>query len=125
MGKLKSYDELKSLAKKVQSEDKAINVPLIKVSMATCSIAAGGKNTMDAIINKLKDENIKDYKIIKTGCMGFCFAEPTVEVTLPGKAPVVFGDVDTIKGEAIVSKYIKSGEMLDGVIPINYKTIAE
>jgi NADP-reducing hydrogenase subunit HndB len=56
----------------------------------------------------------------QSGCMCFCFAEPTVEVTLHGREPVVFGYVDAAKAEAIVEKYIMNGEMLDGVIPVNY-----
>ena len=57
------------------------------------------------------------------GCMGYCYAEPTIEVKVPGKDPVVFGYVDTAKAIEIVDKYIVNGELLDGIIPTNYKTI--
>jgi NADP-reducing hydrogenase subunit HndB len=55
--------------------------------------------------------------------MGYCYAEPTVEVTLPGQDPVVFGDVNTAKADEIIEKYIKTGELVDGIIPVNYETI--
>ena len=90
--------------------------------MATCSIASGSKNTMDFIVNELEKRNI-DAVVTKTGCMGYCYAEPTVEVTIPGTDPVVFGYVDEKRADDIIEKYVKSGEMVDGIIPVNYETI--
>ncbi|HPN77898.1 MAG TPA: (2Fe-2S) ferredoxin domain-containing protein, partial [Prolixibacteraceae bacterium] len=61
----------------------------------------------------------------QTGCMGFCYAEPTVEITLPGKEPVVFGHVDKTKAREIIDRFIIKGELADGIIPVNFKTIDE
>jgi NADP-reducing hydrogenase subunit HndB len=55
--------------------------------------------------------------------MGYCYAEPTVEIKLPGKDPVVFGFVDLKRADLIIEKYIKEGELIDGIIPVNYETI--
>jgi NADP-reducing hydrogenase subunit HndB len=55
--------------------------------------------------------------------MGYCYAEPTIEVKLPGSDPVVFGGVDNYKADEIIEKYIKGGELVDGIIPVNYETI--
>ncbi|MCX6226333.1 MAG: 4Fe-4S binding protein [Bacteroidia bacterium] len=63
--------------------------------------------------------------VTQTGCMSYCYAEPTVEVTLPGKEPVVFGWVNSRKADEIIEKYIKNGELVDGVIQVNYQTIEE
>jgi NADP-reducing hydrogenase subunit HndB len=57
--------------------------------------------------------------------MGFCYAEPTVEITLPGKEPVVFGQVDKAKAREIIDRYIIKGELVDGIIPVNFRTIDE
>jgi len=61
--------------------------------------------------------------VTQVGCMGYCYAEPTIEVTLPGSDPVVFGGVNREKADEIIEKYIKSGELVDGIIPVNYETI--
>ena len=61
--------------------------------------------------------------VTQTGCMGYCFAEPTVEITLPGNEPIVFGYVDAKKADEIIERYIKEGELVDGIIPQNYNTI--
>ena len=58
-----------------------------------------------------------------TGCMGYCYAEPTIEVALPGMDPLVYGYVNKMKAVEIVEKYIKNREMVEGIIPVNYHTI--
>ena len=53
--------------------------------------------------------------------MGYCYAEPTLEITKPNEKPMVFGYVDLKKADEIIEKYIKLGALVDGVIPINYE----
>ena len=64
-----------------------------------------------------------DAIVTQVGCMGYCYAEPTIEVTLPESEPVVFGGVNREKADEIIEKYIKVGELVDGIIPVNYETI--
>lgn len=94
----------------------------VKVAMATCGIASGAKEVMEFFVEELDKRNI-DAVVTQTGCMGYCFAEPTVEITLPGREPVVFGYVNPAKADEIIEYYIKDGELVDGVIPQNYDTI--
>jgi NADP-reducing hydrogenase subunit HndB len=96
----------------------------IKVGMATCGIASGAREIMNFFIDETEHLAI-DAVVTQTGCMGYCYAEPTVEVTLPGKEPVVFGFVNRKKAEEIIERYITQGVMIDGMIPVNYKTIDE
>lgn len=94
----------------------------IKVAMATCGIAAGAKEIMEFFVEQLDRRNIQGV-VTQTGCMGYCYAEPTVEITIPGKEPVVYGFVDLKRADQIIEKYIKEGELIDGIIPVNYETI--
>ncbi len=94
----------------------------IKVAMATCGIASGAKEVMEFLIEETAKRGIRTV-VTQTGCMGYCYAEPTIEVQIPGKEPIVFGDVDIKKADQIVEKYIKNGELVDGIIPVNYKTL--
>lgn len=129
MARIKSLADLKkirdkkkadiSLREKGDAPDAQVQ---IKVAMATCGIASGSKNTMEFFIEHLERRNIEGV-VTQTGCMGYCYAEPTIEVTLPGKEPVVFGYVDERKADEIIEKYIKTGELIDGIIPVNYETI--
>jgi NADP-reducing hydrogenase subunit HndB len=94
----------------------------VKVAMATCGIASGAKEVMEYLVEELDKRGIAAV-VTQTGCMGYCFAEPTVEITLPEREPVVFGYVNTAKADEIIECYIKDGELVDGIIPQNYDTI--
>jgi NADP-reducing hydrogenase subunit HndB len=110
--------ELQSL-KKGESDDSQV---LVKVAMATCGIAAGAKETMEFMSGALEKRGVNAI-VTSVGCMGYCYAEPTIEVTVPGKESLVFGEVDREKADEIIEKYIKGGEPVDGIIPVNYETI--
>ncbi|MFW5890244.1 MAG: (2Fe-2S) ferredoxin domain-containing protein [Marinilabiliaceae bacterium] len=118
----KMRDELKEKVSLREKSDHPDSLVQVKVSMATCGIASGARETMNYMIDELDRQGV-DAVVTQTGCMGYCYAEPTIEVTLPGEEPVVFGNVDTQKAAEIINKYIKSGELVDGVIPDTYKTI--
>ena len=129
MTKIKSLADLRKIKDEVQSKiklrensDHPEQVVQIKVGMATCGIASGAKDTMKYFVEELEQQAI-DAVVTQTGCMGYCYAEPTVQIKLPGKEPVVYGDVNKRKAQEIIDMYIKRGEMVDGVIPVTFKTI--
>ncbi len=94
----------------------------IRVHSGTSGLASGAKAILDFVTQELEKRNI-DATVVRTGDLGYCFAEPTIEVTRPGEEPVVFGNVDKIKADEIIEKYIKNGEFVDGILPVNYQTI--
>lgn len=129
MAKLKTYDDFWQLNKLLHSnlercnnEDNSNILPQIKIGMATCGIASGAKQVMESFVRELNMRSLKAI-VTQTGCMGFCYAEPTVEVIIPGREPIVFGQVTENKVVNIIESYILQGILVDGVIPINYKTI--
>lgn len=129
MIKINSIEDLKKVSEEQAEGLKALvmendpdNFVLIKVAMATCSIAAGATDIFHLISEHIEKRGINAI-VTKTGCMSYCYAEPTIEVTLPGKEPVVFGDVNATRADEIIEKYIKNGELLDGIIPKNYLTV--
>ena len=107
------------------------NFPLDELLLFGSSRSAGktirfkGK---DLVVKELKhNDDFKgvDVVVTQTGCMGYCYAEPTIEVILPQKDPVVFGFVTKEKAREIINEYIIKGEMVDGMIPVSYKTVDE
>ena len=129
MLKIKSLAELKKKRDELRSnldirvrETDPENVVQVKVAMATCGIASGAKIVMEFFLEQLERRNVP-AAVTQTGCMGYCYAEPTIEVKLPGQDPVVYGFVDLKRADQIIERYIKTGELVDGIIPVNYKTI--
>lgn len=131
MEKIKSLEDLKKHRNNLQAKKEVRERPkhpnsyvLIKVGMGTSGIASGAKEVKQFLKDTLEKRNIR-AKVTQAGDMGYSFAEPTIEITKPGEEAIVFGYVDTDKADEIIEKYIKCDELVDGVIPQNYKTIDE
>ena len=129
MEKLKSLADLKKIREDAREKldlrvkgDNPEGLVLVKVAMATCGIASGAKPIMEFFVEELDKRGIGAV-VTQTGCMGYCYAEPTVEVQLPGREPVVYGFVDRKRADDIIEKYIKNGELVEGIIPVNYEKI--
>jgi NADP-reducing hydrogenase subunit HndB len=119
--KIKSAADLSALREKLRESAAKNTNTIVNVSLGTCSIASGAQVTLDAMKDAVAELNLPDVEFTQSGCMCYCFAEPTVEVTLAGKDPVVFGHVDAGRAKQIVERYICHGELVDGVIPVNYE----
>lgn len=131
MSKITSLADLKRLKEEVQlkiklreNSDNPEQMVQVKVGMATCGIASGAREIMKYFVEELEQQAV-DALVTQTGCMGYCYAEPTVEVILPRREPVVFGFVNKTKAQEIIDLYIKKGDMIDGIIPITFRTIDE
>lgn len=132
MPKIMSLEELQALRDKVRSEvdlrekgDKAEQMVVIRVAMATCGIAAGAREIMNYFSEEVRQRGLKQIMVTQSGCMGYCYAEPTVEIRVPGKEPVVYGDVTKERAKEILDKYIIGGELVEGIIPTTHKTLDE
>lgn len=131
MSKIKSLDDLRKMKQHLENEmnirEKSNNpdsLIQVRVAMATCGIAAGARAVMNTIIDKVEADKLPVI-VTQSGCMGYCYAEPTVEVKKPGEEPIVFGHVDSKKAIEILEKYVLKGELVDGIIPVNYQTITD
>ncbi|MCK9254659.1 MAG: (2Fe-2S) ferredoxin domain-containing protein [Bacteroidales bacterium] len=118
----KMKDDLHNKITLREKSDSPEAIIQIKVGMATSGIASGAKEVMSYLIEELEKRNV-DALVLQVGDMGYCYAEPTIEVTRPGEDPVVFGYVDIAKADEIIEKYIKNGEMVEGILPANYQSI--
>ena len=120
MSKMKSRDELIKIreeAKKFTEMRTTGDNPeriVITVGMATCGIAAGARETMETLINESK--KLENISVTATGCFGYCYLEPVVEVRIPGKPPVKYSHVDKELAKEIIDKHIIKGELIDNSI---------
>jgi NADP-reducing hydrogenase subunit HndB len=127
MAKLESAVSLRELRENLKAKTTALSqkdnpqsIIQVKVTMATCGIASGSRPVFDYLKEELAKRNIPAL-VSQVGCMGFCYAEPTIEITMPGKAPVMFGFVNTKKADEIIERFIRKDEKIEGVIPMNYE----
>jgi len=96
--KTEDLEKLRTEGLKLISPDRS----KITVGMATCGIAQGAREVFDAIneeISTLKGDII----VARTGCIGYCQAEPIVEVYLPGKSRILYHGMTPKKARELVS----------------------
>lgn len=93
----------------------------LMVGLATCGIAAGGKEIYDILEETLAEMNIQNVDLIKVGCVGSCYCEPTVQVNVPGHAPVYYGYVDPESARRIILEHIVNHEIVrDKVVQMSF-----
>jgi len=67
--------------------------PKILVGMATCGLAAGAQRVFDTL-HKLAHQEHWNGVVEKTGCIGFCFKEPLVDIIQPGQPRLTYEQVN-------------------------------
>ena len=119
MAKL-TLDDLRKLRdqkqKAMDKRDPSKKDAQVIVGMGTCGIAAGAKETFNAIIDELDAKGISSVLVSQTGCMGLCHSEPTVEVIVPNMPVVIYGNVDAETGRKIVDNHIINKQLIDNHI---------
>jgi NADP-reducing hydrogenase subunit HndB len=91
---------------------RGVNAPKrVHVGMATCEIAAGSREVMEAFQEAIK-KGLTGVRLAQKGCVGRCNLEPTVEVIEENKAPVRYGKVTPEMAKQIVERHLKKGEVI-------------
>jgi NADP-reducing hydrogenase subunit HndB len=113
-------EDLKKLREEKKKEFSGLATADLKtriiVGMGTCGIAAGAKDTLDSMKDEIEKYSIDGVIITQTGCMGLCYAEPTVEVLVHGMPDIVYGNVDSEAVKSIVTKHVLGKELVEALI---------
>lgn len=122
MNKITSLDDLATMREKLRADleirensNYPDDLPQIRVSMDECGIAAGAKEVVSAFVEQLAAKHIRGI-VTQVGCIGRCEAEPVVEITLPGRQPVLYGRVTPSCVGEIIERQIVRGQPAEGVI---------
>lgn len=75
--------------------------PKILVGTATCGLAAGAEEVLEAIREEVQRLQLP-YAVSGTGCIGWCSQEPLVDVRLPGQPRVTYGRMDVRKARQLI-----------------------
>src|SRR5512139_3869822 len=98
--------DLKEMRSAIEERYKQkLNRPRIVVGLGTCGIAAGGNKVMEAIKGEVATRGL-DVDVDFTSCIGMCFAEPAVEIALPGAASVVYGGIYPDKVSPLIESHV-------------------
>lgn len=112
---MKSLEELDKLRDRLRQEmnirDKDHDVT-ITVSMGTCGIAAGARETVKALLEELKQQGLNNVALTQTSCVGLCQHEPLLEVAR-GPEKTTYVNVDREKAKEIVRRHLVEGTIVE------------
>lgn len=97
--------------KAIELKQQMASHPLVRVGLGTCGIAAGGDKVWAVLDQEIRSREL-DVNMVSTGCIGMCFAEPLVEVCLPGQPRIIYGNVTPEIAAAIVRLHLQGGSLL-------------
>jgi len=114
MPKLKSLEELQKLRQRLHKDIKARaeTSTTITVGMGTCGIAAGARETMQAILAELEARSI-DAHVTTVGCIGMCSKEPLVDIQQGGEPRVTYGNVTPAMVPRIIEEHLVRGNVVE------------
>ena len=85
----------------------------VTVHMGTCGIAAGARGIMDAFMQEIEKEKIKDVLITNSGCAGLCSHEPMATVEIAEHSPVKYIDLTPEKVHEIFINHVINGKTVN------------
>jgi len=114
MPKLKSLQDLEQLRQKAQEElaIRQTTGTTITVGMGTCGIAAGARQTMQAILQELDARGI-DAHVATVGCIGMCSKEPLVDIDQAGKPRITYANVLPDMVPRLIEEHLIEGKVVE------------
>jgi NADP-reducing hydrogenase subunit HndB len=111
MPKLKSVQDL---TRKREEAKAAIRLRVetgtsIVIGMGTCGIAAGARDTMQAIERETTGRQI-DAHVGTVGCIGMCAKEPLVDIRQAGGPHVLYANIQPDMVPRLIEEHLLKGE---------------
>ena len=107
MNKLTSLHDLPLLREKFQQAlvARAKAGAVIYVGMGTCGIAAGARETLQAIEQKIAMHKLA-AQVVSVGCIGMCAKEPLVDIQLNGGSHVLYANIQADMVERLIEEHV-------------------
>ena len=107
MTKLNSLQELPALREQFQRAlaARAQAGPVIYVGTGTCGIAAGARETLQAIEQEIARRKIT-AQVVSVGCIGMCAKEPLVDIQLHGGSHVLYANIQAEMVARLVEEHV-------------------
>ena len=85
--------------------------PWIRIGAALCGKAAGADAVIAALVERMDQKRVSAM-VSEVGCLGPCFAEPLVDVSMPDGSRVVYRNVTPELAARIVDEHLLEGQPL-------------
>ena len=111
MSQLKNLEELQQLCGEIRRTERVRRETstVITVGMGTCGIAAGARETLQAIEEELAKRQI-DATVVTAGCIGVCVREPLVDIQQAGGSRIVYANVQPAMVPRLIEEHVIKGQ---------------
>ncbi len=102
---MKSYLEVKNELSEIKKQNTNSK---ILIGYGTCGIAAGAGEIYEALEESIISGEILNCELVKVGCVGYCHAEPTIELQYPDGTSVLLGNLHPHTVPEVVAGYLSN-----------------
>jgi NADP-reducing hydrogenase subunit HndB len=81
---------------------------VIAIGMGTCGMAAGARETIEALQRELERRQIQAH-LTTVGCIGMCAREPLVEIRQAGVSRILYGNITAEMIGQLVEEHLVNG----------------
>ncbi len=114
---MKTLEELARIRESMKDKialREGVHSTRIVVGMATCGIAAGARDVLNAFVEEVANEKLTDeVTVSQMGCIGICQYEPVVEVYTAGNEKVTYVNMTPERAKRVVAEHIKGGKAVE------------
>ena len=104
--KIESTADLEKIRKEYSNKLYYPDSTKVLFGMASCGIAAGAKAAFEKAQQDFPQGN--GIQISQTGCLGFCEAEPLIEIVQTGKPRVIYQNITEEKIVEVIHSYLEN-----------------
>ena len=101
------FEKIQKQAKREWEAFNRLKRPRILIGAATCGRAAGALSVRAAFEKELAARSI-EADLYDVGCFGMCYAEPLVEIGLPGSWRIMYKNVTEEMAAELVKTSLKT-----------------
>jgi NADH-quinone oxidoreductase subunit F len=87
----------------------ASRIPVIYLGTASCGRAAGAMEVLESVQKTLEENGLK-ARIVHVGCIGPCYLEPLMDIRMPDRPRISYGNVTPAKAKKIVESLLIEGD---------------
>jgi NADP-reducing hydrogenase subunit HndB len=114
MPRLESLEDLRALRTELQEEmtTRKETEAVITVGMGTCGIAAGARETMQAVLKELDERDI-EANVKTVGCIGMCADEPLLDIKQGDEPRITYGNLTADKVPHLIEEHLIKGNVVE------------
>lgn len=85
-------------------------LPIILIGAGSCGLAAGAREVRESVEKTLAELKVEG-RIVEVGCIGPCYLEPLMDVKLPGKPRLSYGNVNAKRAASLLNSFFVDGKI--------------